>query len=72
MPITRARREAGDTALRFVFDDDVEVQAEVLTGAPVPVTESTVLDRALCRFQVEDTAANGLTANGWSSVLETR
>ena len=72
VPITRARREAGDTALRFVFDDDVEVEAEVLTGAPVPVTETTVLDRALCRFQVDDTGPNGVTANGWSSVLETR
>jgi hypothetical protein len=67
VPITRARREAGDTALRFVFDDDVEVQAEVLTGAPVPVTEATVLDRALCRLQLDDVAANG-----WSSILEMR
>ena len=67
VPITRVRREAGDTAVRFVFDDDVEVQAEALTGAPVPVTATTVLDRALCRFQVE-----GTSGNGWSSVLEAR
>ena len=48
-----ARRDVkpATRALRFVFDDDVEVQAEVLTGAPVPIAETTVLDRALCRFR---------------------
>jgi hypothetical protein len=67
LPIMRAQREAGDTALRFVLDDNVEVQAEVLIGAPVPIAADAVLDRALCRFQVEET-----TANGWSSILEAR
>ena len=67
LPITRVHREAGDTALRFVVDDDVEVQVEVLTGAPVPITATTVLDRALCR-----SVGDRRSRNGWSSVLETR
>ena len=50
------------TALRFVVRRRLEVEAEVLTGAPVPVNERTVLDRALCRLRAGDG-----DRDGWST-----
>jgi len=65
--IDRGRREGSSGAMRLLLDDDIEIEGEVLTGAPVPVDGHAVLDRSLCRLQTGD-----LFANGWSSLLEAR
>jgi hypothetical protein len=62
-----ASREGDRGAERFVLDGEVEVDADVVVGAPVPVDASTVIDRAFCRFGVADA-----TAYGWSSAVRTR
>jgi hypothetical protein len=63
--VMSARREAHAGAARLVLDDEVEVEVEVITGAPVPIEGVGVVDRAVCRFCV-----GGVVENGWSSVLE--
>ena len=65
--ITSARREAHAGAARVVLDDEIEVELEVLAGAPVPIEDLVVVDRALCRLRVGD-----LVEIGWCSALEAR
>jgi hypothetical protein len=63
--VAQVRREHHAGAARLIVDDEVEVQVEMLMGAPVPIDAGSVLDRALCRFRLGD-----LLATGWSSALE--
>jgi hypothetical protein len=65
--VANARREGDAGAERFVLDDLVELGADVVVGAPVPIDAATILDRAFCRFGIGATPAYG-----WSNVVRTR
>ena len=64
LPVTAARAELRlPSAARLVLDDETEVDVEVLVGAPVPLGNRLVLQRALCRYAFGDA-----TAHGWAPV----
>jgi hypothetical protein len=65
--VRNARHEAHAGAGRVVVDDDLQVEAEMLTGAPVPIDARVYLDRAPCRISAGDAVGHG-----WSSVLVSR
>jgi hypothetical protein len=60
-------------AARFVVDDRLEVNADVLGLTVVPLTgsrgERATLARGLCRYEVSGVAGEATIANGWSSWL---
>jgi hypothetical protein len=65
-----ATREGDGGVERFVLDERVEVDVDVIVGAPVPLDDAAVVDRAFCRFAFDATTAAG--AAGWSSVVRAR
>jgi hypothetical protein len=81
---TRRDRDGLPEAARYVLDDDLELEVEVLGLAPVPLTGAGtaggtaggtgggVLMRALCRFDAGavDEASGAAAGNGWASWLD--
>ena len=68
------RRDADDLPVvaRYVVGHDLEIDAEVLGLAPVPVGDGAVLVRALCRFDAGAATDDGdpRVGNGWATWLD--
>jgi hypothetical protein len=64
--VTAVRAEVRlPSSARLVLADETEVDVEGLAGAPVPLGNQLVAQRALCRYTFGDT-----TAHGWATSVE--